>query len=55
MLVSACACHHIADATCSATTLRRQRDGWVAAGQMERLLKLVPDAYDRIIGLPPRI
>ena len=41
----------IADATCSATTLRRRRDEWIAAGVMERLQTIVLDAYDRMIGL----
>ncbi len=41
----------IADATCSATTLRRRRDEWIAAGVMDRLHGLVLAAYDRMIGL----
>jgi transposase len=51
VLVFGCAYHRIADATCSATTLRRRRDEWIAAGVMERLHKLVLTAYDRLIGL----
>lgn len=51
VLVSGCAYHRIADATCSATTLRRRRDEWIAAGVMERLHELVLSAYDRLIGL----
>ena len=51
MLVFGCAYRRIADTTCSATTLRRRRDAWIAAGIMERLRLLVLDAYDRLIGL----
>jgi hypothetical protein len=41
----------IADQTCSATTLRRRRDEWVALGLAERLRLAVLGAYDRIFGL----
>lgn len=41
----------MADKTCSATTLRRRRDEWIAAGVMESLRLLVLAAYDRMIGL----
>lgn len=51
VLVFGCAYHRIADATCSATTLRRRRDEWIAAGVMETLLDLALGAYDRMIGL----
>lgn len=51
VLVFGCAYWRIADATCSATTLRRRRDEWIAAGIMERLQALVLDAYDQMIGL----
>ncbi len=51
VLVFGCAYWRIADATCSATTLRRRRDEWIAAGVMERLQALVLAAYDRMIGL----
>jgi transposase len=51
VLVFGSAYHRIADATCSATTLRRRRDAWIAAGVMDTLFDLVLDAYDRIIGL----
>ena len=37
VLVFGCAYARIADATCSATTLRRRRDEWIAAGVMESL------------------
>lgn len=51
ILVFGCAYHRIADATVSATTLRRRRDAWIAAGVMDHLLALVLAAYDRMIGL----
>lgn len=51
VLVFGCAYHRIADDTCSATTLRRRRDAWIAAGIMDTLLNLVLGAYDRMIGL----
>jgi transposase len=35
--VFGCGWGRIADATCSATTLRRRRDEWVTAGVAERL------------------
>jgi transposase len=41
----------IADARCSATTLRRRRDEWIAAGVMNRLEQLAREAYDKMIGL----
>ena len=51
VLVFGCAYERIADASCSATTLRRRRDEWIGAGVMERLRRMVLDAYDRMIGL----
>jgi transposase len=51
VLVFGCAYHRIADASVSATTLRRRRDAWIAAGIMDSLLDLVLAAYDRVIGL----
>lgn len=51
VLVFGCAYQRIADATVSATTLRRRRDEWMAAGVMDTLLDLVLSAYDRMIGL----
>jgi transposase len=51
VLVFGCAYHRIADDTCSATTLRRRRDAWIAAGVMDSLLDLALGAYDRMIGL----
>src|SRR5215218_2899715 len=51
VLVFGCAYERIADQTCSATTLRRRRDEWIASGVMEKLQQIVLDAYDRMIGL----
>lgn len=51
VLVFGCAYHRIADATVSATTLRRRRDEWITLGIMDRLYALALDAYDRLIGL----
>jgi len=51
VLVFGCAYWRIADATCSATTLRRRRDEWIEAGVMPMLQAIVLDAYDRMIGL----
>ncbi len=51
VLVFGCAYHRIADATCSATTLRRRRDEWISAGLRDTLFPLALGAYDRIIGL----
>ncbi|MDQ3226567.1 MAG: IS5 family transposase [Chloroflexota bacterium] len=51
VLVFGCAYARIADATCSATTLRRRRDEWIAAGVIDALQALALAAYDRMIGL----
>ena len=51
VLVFGCADERIADATCSATTLRRRRDAWIDAGVMATLHDIVLAAYDRMIGL----
>jgi transposase len=51
ILLFGCAYERIADASCSATTLRRRREEWIDAGVMERLRRMVLDAYDRMIGL----
>jgi transposase len=40
-----------ADATCSATTLRRRRDEWIRFGVFDRLRLAALDAYDTMIGL----
>lgn len=51
VLVFGCGYERIADDSCSATTLRRRRDEWIASGAMERLQKIVLEAYDWMIGL----
>jgi transposase len=50
ILVFGCGYRRIADATCSATTLRRRRDEWISAGVAEQLRLLVLAAYDRLAG-----
>ena len=42
VLVFGAAYVKIADATCSATTIRDRRDEWITAGAFERLEQLVP-------------
>jgi hypothetical protein len=49
--VFGCGYRRIADATCSATTLRRRRDEWIRAGVAEQLRRAVLGAYDRVFGL----
>jgi transposase len=51
LLVFGCGYRRIADATCSATTLRRRRDEWITAGVAEHLRLAVLAAYDRRLGL----
>ena len=51
VLVFGCAYERIAEESCSATTLRRRRDEWIASGVMGRLQQIVLDAYDWMIGL----
>ena len=51
VLVFGCGYRRIADATCSATTLRRRRDEWISAGVAEQLRLAVLAAYDRLFGL----
>src|SRR4029453_11296950 len=51
VLVFGCGYRRIADATCSATPLRRRRDEWVALGLADRLQCAVLGAYDRLFGL----
>src|SRR4051812_24430971 len=50
-LVFGCGYERLADRTCSATTLRRRRDEWIAAGLFEALRGSVLAAYERLIGL----
>lgn len=40
-----------ADATCSATTMRRRRDEWIAAGVFTTLARIALAAFDKIVGL----
>jgi hypothetical protein len=49
--VFGCGYRRIADHTCSATTLRRRRDEWIALGLAEQLRLLALAAYDRLFGL----
>ena len=51
VLVFGCAYRRIADAACSASTLRRRRDEWIALGLMDTLRGMALAAYDRMIGL----
>jgi transposase len=51
VLVFGCGYRRIADATCSATTLRRRRDEWIILGVADRLHRLALAAYDRMHGL----
>ena len=53
VLVFGCGYRRIADASCSATTLRRRRDEWIALGLAEQLHQLALAAYDRLHGLEP--
>ena len=41
----------IADASCSASTLRRRRDEWIRLGVFDRLRLACLDAYEQMIGL----
>jgi hypothetical protein len=49
--VFGCGYRRIADATCSATTLRRRRDAWIRAGVAKQLRLAVIGADDRLFGL----
>jgi transposase len=51
ILVFGCGYRRIADHTCSATTLRRRRDEWIALGLAEQLRLLVLGADDQLFGL----
>jgi hypothetical protein len=48
-----CGYRRIADASCSATTLGRRRNEWIALGLAEQLHQLALAAYDRLHGLEP--
>jgi transposase len=51
VLVFGCGYRRIADHACSATTLRRRRDEWIALGLAGQLHRLALAAYDRMHGL----
>lgn len=51
VLVLGAAYEKIADSTCSATTIRRRRDEWIAAGIFTELEQICLDSYDKMIGL----
>lgn len=51
VLVLGASYEKISDTTCSATTIRRRRDAWIAAGIFTALEQICLDNYDRIVGL----
>lgn len=51
VLVFGCGYERIAEATCSATTLRRRRDEWTRARVFQRLRTAALDASRQMIGL----
>ncbi|OQD51921.1 IS5 family transposase [Streptomyces phaeoluteigriseus] len=51
VLVSGMGYERVADAACSATTLRRRRDEWITAGVVDWLVLAVLAAYDKMVGL----
>jgi len=51
VLVFSASYTRVADASCSATTIRSRRDEWIAAGVFQALEQACLDAYDRIVGL----
>jgi len=51
VLVLGAAYEKIADSTCSATTIRRRRDEWIAAGIFTELEQICLNSYDKMIGL----
>jgi transposase len=50
-LVFGCGYERLGDRLCSATTMRRRRDEWIAMGIFDRLRLACLDAYDKMIGL----
>jgi hypothetical protein len=50
-LVSGMGYERVADEACSATTIRRRRDEWIATGVIGHLVLAVPRAYDQMVGL----
>lgn len=51
VLVLGASYEKISDTTCSATTIRRRRDEWIAADIFTALEQICLDNYDRIVGL----
>lgn len=51
MLRFGCSYREAADDTCSATTLRTRRNEWLAAGVFQKLVRIVLQAYDSVVGL----
>ena len=51
VLVFGIAYARVADATCSASTLRNRRDEWIDAGVFSCLEQCCLEAYDRVVGL----
>jgi len=51
VLVLGAAYEKIADSTCSATTIRRRRDEWIAAEIFTELEQICLDSYDKMISL----
>ena len=51
VLVSGMGYERVADATCSATTIRRRRDEWITAGVVPLLVRALFAAYDQMVGL----
>lgn len=51
VLVLGAAYEKIADSSCSAATIRRRRDEWIAAGIFTRLEQIALDSYNKMIGL----
>ena len=49
VLVLGAAYAKIADAACSATTLRDRRDEWIALGIFQALEQLCLEAFDRVV------
>jgi transposase len=50
-LVFGCGYRKLADAACSATTIRDRRDEWIRLGVFAQLKQIALDAYHRIVGL----
>jgi transposase len=46
-----CSYQDVADATCSATTIRERRNEWIDLGVFAQLNQITLAAYDRIVGL----